>query len=141
MKQNQDLMDDFWRRVRGWNGYKQECFIGVRQVGEWLVMFRTPDGLECIYDGLHHTTRRVFDSFEEMDEEWFAEEIRCNIEYYMMLNGYNIDQLAQDVGVSTPTLYSYLNGQTWPRVDVLFRMAKVLGCTPDDLFYVESRYK
>ena len=141
IKENEELMRDFWRRVRGWNGFPQHCFIGVHQIGEWQVVFRTPDGLLGIYDGLRHITRQVFDDFDKMEEFWFNREISCNIEHQMILAGYTEETLAEAIGVSAKTVYNYLNGKTAPRTDTLFKIAKVLGCTPDDLFYVESRYK
>lgn len=141
MKNNYDLMNDFWKRVRSWNGFRQDQFVDVRPISEWIVRFETPDGLTGIYDGLRHITRRVFDNFDDMDEYWFNWEISCNIEHYMNRMGYSIESLAVDVGISTQTMYNYLNCKTSPRADVIFRMAKVLDCTPDDLFYVESRYK
>lgn len=141
MKNNYDLMNDFWKRVRSWNGFRQDQFVDVRQIDEWIVRFETPDGLVGIYDGLRHITRRVFDNFDDMDEYWFNWEISCNIEHYMNRMRYSIESLAFDVGISTKTMYNYLNCKTSPRADVIFRMAKVLDCTPDDLFYVESRYK
>ena len=141
MELNKELRDDFWRRVKSWNGYRQNCFTGVRQIGDWQMQFRTPDGLTGIYDGLRHITRRVFDNFDDMDEYWFNWEISCNIEHYMNRMGYSIESFAADVGTSAPTMYNYLNCKTSPRADIIFRMAKVLDCTPDDLFYVESRYR
>lgn len=141
MEINYDLMNDFERRVLTWNGYPSEYFEDVHQIGEWQVCFRTPDGLVGIYDGLRRITRRVFDNFDEMDEHWYATEVACNIEHYMLRMGYSIEGLALEVGISPKTLYNYLNKESWPRIDILFRMAKVLDCTPDDLFYVESRYK
>lgn len=141
MKNNYDLMNDFWKRVRSWNGFRQDQFVDVRQIDEWTVRFGTPDGLVGIYDGLRHITRVVFNNFDEMDEYWFNQEIACNIEHYMILMGYSIESLAADIEISPQTLYNYLNGKTSPRVDVLFKLAKVLDRKPDDLFYVESRYK
>lgn len=141
MKNNYDLMNDFWKRVKSWNGFRQDQFVDVRQIDEWTVRFGTPDGLVGIYDGLRHITRVVFNNFDEMDEYWFNQEIACNIEHYMIRMGYSIESLAEDIEISPQTLYNYLNGKTSPRVDVLFKLAKVLNCKPDDLFYVESRYK
>ena len=58
-------MNDFWKRVRSWNGFRQDQFVDVRQIDEWTVRFETPDGLVGIYDGLRHITRVVFNNFDE----------------------------------------------------------------------------
>ena len=73
MKNNYDLMNDFWKRVRSWNGFRQDQFVDVRQIDEWTVRFGTPDGLVGIYDGRRHRTRTVFNHFAEIDEYWFKQ--------------------------------------------------------------------
>ena len=86
MVPNKELIDDFWQRVRSWNGYRQNCFTGVRQIGDWQIQFRTPDGLTGIYDGLRHITRRVFDNFDDMDEYWFNWETSFTYAYNVFLD-------------------------------------------------------
>ncbi len=50
-----------------------------------------------------------------------------------------ITRVAKSAGfANTGMIYSWLNGKTLPRVDSLFALAKVLGCTPDYLLGREN---
>jgi transcriptional regulator with XRE-family HTH domain len=42
--------------------------------------------------------------------------------------------VAQACGVSQQMLSEYENGKTFPRANILFNIAKVIGCKVDDLY-------
>lgn len=46
-------------------------------------------------------------------------------------------QAADAVGVSAASIGRYESGETVPAGDVVFRLAELYGCTPNDLFGVE----
>lgn len=48
--------------------------------------------------------------------------------------GMNQTQAAEAAGVSIVTLGRYENGESSPNGNVLFKLAKAYGCTPNDLF-------
>lgn len=42
--------------------------------------------------------------------------------------------VAKECGVSQQMLSEYENGKTFPRANILFNIAKVIGCKVDDLY-------
>lgn len=47
-------------------------------------------------------------------------------------------QAADAVGVSTASIVRYESGETVPAGDVVFRLAELYGCTPNDLYGLEQ---
>lgn len=47
-------------------------------------------------------------------------------------------QAADAVGVSTASIVRYESAETVPAGDVVFRLAELYGCTPNDLYGLEQ---
>ena len=52
---------------------------------------------------------------------------------YMKRAGTNQRELAKAVGKSESTVHCWVNGKAFPRIDMIQKIADVLGCTTDDL--------
>lgn len=59
---------------------------------------------------------------------------------YMERAKMNQTDLANAVGVSKATVHCWVKGIAFPRVDVMQRVADVLGCETDDLTYVAKMH-
>jgi transcriptional regulator with XRE-family HTH domain len=55
---------------------------------------------------------------------------------YMDKAGITKSELAEAVGVSKSTVSCWVHGKAFPRIDVMQRIADVLGCETDDLTYI-----
>jgi transcriptional regulator with XRE-family HTH domain len=55
----------------------------------------------------------------------------------MDYKGYTMQRLSRESGVSQKALWQVVNGRTYPRVDTLLLICKVLNCSIDYLFPIE----
>lgn len=49
--------------------------------------------------------------------------------------GYTVAQLAERLSVTRATIYFWEQGRCWPSSQELPRIAEILGCSIDDLFF------
>ena len=61
------------------------------------------------------------------------ETFRKNLQYYMERENITQVDLAAAVGVSKSTVSTWLSGRSYPRIDVIQKIADVLTCATDDL--------
>lgn len=66
------------------------------------------------------------------------EEFRLNLQYYMEEAGINQVDLANKIGVSKSTVSTWLSGRSYPRINIIQKIADVLSCTTDDLVTEKS---
>lgn len=52
--------------------------------------------------------------------------------------GLSLSALGSELGVTKQAVYKWENGIAWPDAPMLPKLAKVLGCTIDDLFREET---
>ncbi|WP_163582140.1 helix-turn-helix transcriptional regulator [Gracilibacillus saliphilus] len=65
--------------------------------------------------------------------------MRRNLRHIRISKGYKeVDVIAQKVGISTSYYYKIEQGKRTPSVDLAKKIADVLNCTVDELFYNES---
>lgn len=55
------------------------------------------------------------------------------LKYYRNLNKFTQQQLADVVGVTKTTIYSYEKGESLPTIDILYLLCENLNVTPNDL--------
>lgn len=93
------------------------------------------NGERIIYDGLVDTCRTPPENPMEMSER------ECNLEFgsrlrkIMIRKGYNQRRLSEMTGLSPALISRYLNGRSSPGFYNVDRIARVLGCSTDDLRY------
>ena len=58
--------------------------------------------------------------------------------YYMSKANMNQRELAKAVGMSESIVHCWIAGKAFPRIDVLQKIADVLGCATDDLIATSS---
>lgn len=68
-----------------------------------------------------------------MTKEQWRYEFSFRLRKRMKRKGYNQRQLAELTGLSEVTLSRYINGVREPSSSVVYRIAKVLNCTVDEL--------
>ncbi len=56
-----------------------------------------------------------------------------NIKYYLELKNLNVKDFAQQLGFKYTTVLDWVNGNTYPRIDKIEKMAKYFGISKADL--------
>lgn len=72
-----------------------------------------------------------------MSKEWSKEVFSRNLRRYMSVANINQKDMADIVGVSAPTFNAYYNGEIFPRIDKIQKMADYFGIVKSDL--IEDR--
>lgn len=57
----------------------------------------------------------------------------ANLKHQLNIHGKVPTSLIDDLGIKKPTVYSWLNGQTYPRIDKIELLADYFGITKADL--------
>lgn len=64
-----------------------------------------------------------------------------NIQHYVYLSGKERNEICKDLGVSYSTFTDWYNGNTYPRIDSIEKMARYFGCTKADLVEDQEYYQ
>lgn len=60
--------------------------------------------------------------------------LKCNIKVLLAAKDMRSKQLAETLEVSTPTVSNWINGTSFPTLQMAFKIASVLDCKVDDLY-------
>ena len=85
------------------------------------------------YDPMDNSIRQVYLG-DDMDEEVARKEFGNNLQKMLPFSGMTKSELATKVGVSNVMMARYIQGKSVPSAIVARRIARVLGCTVDELF-------
>ena len=64
---------------------------------------------------------------------WSKEVFSKNLQYFMKLKGISQKELAENIGVSAPTLNEWIKAKKYPRIDKIERLADYFKCLKSDL--------
>ena len=62
-----------------------------------------------------------------------------NLKYYMDKYGYNQSTLAEKIGVSHSSVFSYVNGEKFPRMPKIILLCELFHCSKADLLQIDQR--
>lgn len=65
----------------------------------------------------------------------------ANLKHQLNIHGKVPTSLIDDLGIKKPTVYSWLNGQTYPRIDKIELLADYFGITKADLVEDKTKLK
>lgn len=71
--------------------------------------------------------------------EWSREVFAINLRYYLERSGKTQKELAEIIGVSSPTMHDWINGKKYPRIDKVEKLADYFGILKSDL--IEDKQK
>lgn len=69
---------------------------------------------------------------------WSKEVFAKNLQYYLNISGKTQKEVAQEVGVSAPTMSDWVSGKKYPRIDKIELLAKQFGILKSDLIENKS---
>ena len=58
-----------------------------------------------------------------------------NIDYWIEKRGYKKKWIAEQLGVTNTVLSRWINGHSNPSLENAFKLARILDCKVDDLFF------
>ena len=96
-----------------------------------------PAKYPCLKSARAHTEDDKCDVFPDQKEkpagEFNAKALGSNISYWLKMRGMSQRDLAEKVGSTAASISRYITGNRVPSVPKLYQIAKVLGCTADDI--------
>lgn len=114
----------------------------IKEIGEWDLLIIFKNGEKVILDkdtGYHRNLfyRNINELTEEQERREFGYALRT-----MMRRRYiNQKELAEAIGTSQTMISHYMTGKALPSILVGRKIAKVLGCSMDELFFIDySKY-
>lgn len=93
------------------------------------------NGRKLLYDDLTDSTRYLHPDPNNMSDEELMTEFCYRLKHMMTIRGYNQLRLSEETGISNTTINKYLTGQTVPSILKVMRIARVLKCSLDELWY------
>ena len=115
----------------------EEDLEEVRELNEYEILFVFKNGDKIILDKIKHNWKRTYESDYELTEEdckrHFSSQLRC----WMNRKNVGQDELAKKIGATQPMISRYVSGRVLPNYYIVYKIAKALDCSIDDLFYKE----
>lgn len=108
-----------------------------RQLSHAEIIATMHDGRNVLYDDFDKTIRFLPEDSGNMNKEEFCKEFGRRLQKRIIRKGLTQQEFAESCGISQPALNSYLTGKTNPSFYIVDKMAKVLGCSVDDLRYID----
>ena len=115
---------------------KEKDIAEIKELNDWDLLIVFKNGRKVIHDRFTDYHRNIFyrdvsELTDEQEKREFARRLRM-----MMKRKYiTQEQLAELVGTTQSMISKYINGQTLPNVLTVRKIAKVLDCFIDELFY------
>ena len=117
---------------------KKDDIKVVKEINQWELLFIFQNGEKIIFDtdtGYHRNLfyRNINELTEEQERREFGYALRS-----MMRRKYiSQEELAKNIGTSQTMISRYITGKAMPNILVGRKIAKVLRCSLDDLFYID----
>lgn len=93
-----------------------------------------PDGTTKVYDDMNKSIRVIYTDRTNISEDAWRREFVRRIKILMLRHSMTQEELANRLGISQPTLSGYLTGRNMPSFYFVTKLAKVLDCSPNDLY-------
>ena len=107
----------------------------IEQESDTELIAYQKDGSKVVYDQVIHAFRYFspdYDSLKRTDEE-VKLSFAIQLERAMRERGVTQSMLSEETGISQQAISTYLCGKQTPNVVTLFKLAKALGCSMNDL--------
>lgn len=66
--------------------------------------------------------------------------MKSKLKEQILKSGYKQSYLASELGISENTLSSYISGRRNPRVDKAQKLANLLNCRIEDIFFAKDKH-
>jgi DNA-binding Xre family transcriptional regulator len=93
------------------------------------------DGSTVLYNDIDKTFRQLPENRYELTEEQCRREFAYRLNNLMRRKGVTQQELGEKTDISQPQISSYINAKSLPSFYNVDKIAKVLGCSVDELRY------
>lgn len=107
---------------------------------EYELCIKRDDGEIFIYDYADKSIRRMSPNVENITEETFKKEFGIRLSRLMWNKGLTQEELAKRTGMTQSQLSGYITGRVVPSFYKVCKIAEVLGCSTDRLWFVRDTY-
>lgn len=110
------------------------------QAVDWWVTGRMSIGVKLQngeildFDHMENSIRWIRLDDYEQNEEIRRKTFGCNLEKMIPFTGMSKSELAAKLGITNAMLSRYLRGTSMPSVDKAHQIARLVGCSTDELF-------
>ena len=115
---------------------RKKDVLEIKELNEWDLLITFKNGDRIIYDRFNNYHRNIFyDDIKELTDDQEKREFAYRLRNMMARQHVTQDVLAELIGVSQTMISHYITGRSLPNVLTVRKIAKVLDCSMDDLFY------
>lgn len=111
--------------------------IDIRETGPFELTIKLSDGRSVMYDDTDKTIRNLPYDSNHMTEEECKQEFGMRLNKRMQRKGIRQSDLADMTGISQSLISKYIVGKTIPSFYNADKIAKALGCSLEELRYVD----
>lgn len=104
-------------------------------INEWELFIRLTNGDKFIFDQYYNAVHFVNDYDKELTKEQEQKEFSRNLKKLMDHKWINQEELAEKLGITQATVSNYCNSRRIPDSITLIKIARILNCSLDELFY------
>lgn len=102
--------------------------------GRMTIGVKLDNGDVLDYNHVDNTIRWVRTGADERDEESIRKAFGHNLEKFIPFTGLSKGELATKLGITNAMLSRYIKGNSMPSVDKAHQIARIIGCSTDELF-------
>lgn len=107
----------------------------IERNGELIV--KRKDGTSVLFDEATAETRTLPLDSSAMTDEEAVREFKFRLRRIMQRKGITQTELSSETGIPQYLLSNYINGKTSPSFRNVDKIARALGCSTDDLRYID----
>lgn len=105
-----------------------------------LLIATLNDGTTVCYDDMFNSISTIkSDGDEELTDLQIRREFSRRVYRKMLRQGISQKELSEITGLSEVSLSNYLNRKSAPGLQAIYKIAKALNCSADELIYVDYR--
>ena len=93
------------------------------------------DGRKLLYDDIADSTRYLNLDPTSLTDDDLLNEFRYRLRHAMSIRGFNQIRLSEETGISEAMISRYLTGVSVPSFLNVMKIARVLKCSLDELWY------
>lgn len=102
--------------------------------GRMSIGIKLRNGEVLDYDHMENSIRWIRYDNRLDDEEFRRKTFSHNLQKMIPFTGMSKGEIAERLGITNAMLSRYITGKSIPSVDKAYQLARLLGCTTDELF-------
>ena len=114
-----------------------EDVVSYKEVSNYEIVVKLSNGNSILFDYIDKTIRMLPRDSNAMTEDECRHEFGTRLRRLMFYKNITQNELSELTGIAQPLLSRYITGATSPSFYTVDKIAKALGCSTDDLRYID----